>query len=34
MDDNKSIKENAEYFHQKMQLQIQKVDAEVDNKTG
>jgi 1-acyl-sn-glycerol-3-phosphate acyltransferase len=32
MDENKSIKENAEYFHQKMQLQIKKVDAEVDNK--
>jgi 1-acyl-sn-glycerol-3-phosphate acyltransferase len=34
MDENKSIKENAEYFHQKMQLQIKKVDAEVDNKIG
>jgi 1-acyl-sn-glycerol-3-phosphate acyltransferase len=34
MDENKSVKQNAEYFHQKMQQQIKKVDAEVDNKTG
>jgi 1-acyl-sn-glycerol-3-phosphate acyltransferase len=34
MDKDKSIKENAEYFHQKMQLQIKKVDAEVDNKSA
>ncbi|MFT5838583.1 MAG: 1-acyl-sn-glycerol-3-phosphate acyltransferase [Flavobacteriales bacterium] len=34
MDENKSIKQNAEYFHQKMQQQIIKVDAELDNKIG
>jgi 1-acyl-sn-glycerol-3-phosphate acyltransferase len=34
MDKNKSIKQNAEYFHQKMQQQIKKVDAELDNKIG
>ncbi len=34
MDEGKSIKENAEYFHQKMQQQIKKVDAEIDNNTG
>ena len=34
MDENKSLKENAEYFHQKMQQQIKKVNAEVDNKIG
>ena len=32
MDEHKSIKQNAEYFHQKMQQQIKKVDAELDNK--
>jgi 1-acyl-sn-glycerol-3-phosphate acyltransferase len=31
MDENKSIKQNAEYFHQKMQLQIKKIDAELEN---
>ena len=30
MDENKSIKQNAEYFHQKMQRQIEKIDAELD----
>jgi 1-acyl-sn-glycerol-3-phosphate acyltransferase len=34
MDEHKSIKQNAEYFHQKMQQQIKKVDAELDNKIG
>jgi 1-acyl-sn-glycerol-3-phosphate acyltransferase len=34
MDENKSIKQNAEYFHQKMQRQIEKVDTEIDNKIG
>ena len=34
MDEKKSIKQNAEYFHQKMQQQIKKVDAEIDNKIG
>jgi 1-acyl-sn-glycerol-3-phosphate acyltransferase len=34
MDEHKSIKQNAEYFHQKMQQQIKKVDAEVDNEIG
>jgi 1-acyl-sn-glycerol-3-phosphate acyltransferase len=34
MDENKSIKQNAEYFHQKMALQIKKVNAELDNKIG
>ena len=31
MDENKSIKQNAEYFHQKMQQQIENIDAELDN---
>lgn len=31
MHETKSIKENAEYFHQKMQQQIAKIDAELDN---
>lgn len=31
MDENKSIKQNAEYFHQKMQLQIKNIDTELDN---
>ena len=34
MHENKSIKQNAEYFHQKMQLQIRNIDAELDNKVG
>ena len=34
MDENKSLKENAEYFHQKMQQQIKKVNAELDNKVA
>lgn len=34
MDEKKSIKQNAEYFHQKMQLQIKNIDAELDNKLG
>lgn len=34
MHENKSIKQNAEYFHQKMQLQIGNIDAELDNKVG
>tara|TARA_R110002153_G_scaffold10418_1_gene41161 strand:- start:39292 stop:39954 length:663 start_codon:yes stop_codon:yes gene_type:complete len=34
MDENKSIKQNAAYFHQKMQLQIKDLDAELDNKVG
>jgi 1-acyl-sn-glycerol-3-phosphate acyltransferase len=32
LDENKSIKQSAEYFHQKMQQQIKKIDAELDNK--
>jgi len=32
MDEHKSIKQNAEYFHQKMQQQIKKIDTELDNK--
>jgi 1-acyl-sn-glycerol-3-phosphate acyltransferase len=34
MDENKSIKQNAEYFHQKMERQIKKVNTELDNKIG
>ena len=34
MHENKSIKQNAEYFHQKMQRQIRNIDAELDNKVG
>ena len=34
MDESKSIKENAQYFHQKMQQQIKKIDAELDDKAG
>jgi len=34
MDENKSIKQNAEYFHQQMQLQIKSIDAELDNKVA
>ena len=34
LDENKSVKENAQYFHKKMQQQIKKVDAELDNKIG
>ncbi|WP_299084146.1 1-acylglycerol-3-phosphate O-acyltransferase [uncultured Paraglaciecola sp.] len=31
MDEKKSIKQNAEYFHHKMQQQIQNLDTEIDN---
>lgn len=31
MDENKSIKDNAEYFHQKMQRQISQINAEQDS---
>lgn len=31
IDENKSIKQNTEHFHQKMKLQIEKLDAELDN---
>jgi 1-acyl-sn-glycerol-3-phosphate acyltransferase len=34
MDENKSIKQNAEYFHQKMRQQIEKIDAELNNKNA
>jgi 1-acyl-sn-glycerol-3-phosphate acyltransferase len=34
LDKNKSIKENAEYFQQKMQTQLSKIDAELDNKVA
>ncbi|WP_339724549.1 1-acylglycerol-3-phosphate O-acyltransferase [uncultured Paraglaciecola sp.] len=32
MDENKSIKQNAEYFHQKMQHQLKDINTELDNK--
>ena len=32
LDENKSIKQNAEYFREKMRHQITKIDAELDNK--
>jgi 1-acyl-sn-glycerol-3-phosphate acyltransferase len=32
MEENKSIKQNAEHFYQKMQQQIKKIDTELDNK--
>lgn len=34
MHESKSIKQNAEYFHEKMRQQIDKVNAEIDNKAG
>lgn len=34
LDENKSIKQNSEYFREKMQHQITKIDAELDNKTS
>jgi 1-acyl-sn-glycerol-3-phosphate acyltransferase len=34
MNEKESVKHNAQYFHQKMQQQIKKIDAELDNKKG
>jgi 1-acyl-sn-glycerol-3-phosphate acyltransferase len=34
MDENQSIKQNAQYFHQKMQQQIERIDTELDNNIG
>ena len=34
LDENKSIKENAEYFRQKMQMKIAQIDRELEQRAG